>query len=243
MAEFEIDLGILRVLCRHRSEVALRFRRPPQTLQHLQAQEGALPSLPEALVQDIPAQSLRQRPDVRTAEYKVSAALARLSAADAARYPGFSLSGSLGLNALSLAALGSGVPAVNTLLASVKVPLFDAGALDAQWRAQDAALEQSRIAYQSTVLTALKEVQDALVALAGDRQRLQRLHQAADAAANAALLAQQRFHSGVIDFQTVLQTQRTVLAAQENAASAQASLAQNHVRLYKALGGGWQTSP
>jgi len=89
-------------------------------------------------------------------------------------------------------------------------------------------------------LTALADVEDALVALRGDRERLLHLQQAAQAAANAALYARQSYTSGIIDFQTVLQTQRTQLGAQDSEASAQADLASDHVRLYKALGGGWQ---
>ena len=89
------------------------------------------------------------------------------------------------------------------------------------------------------MLTALRDVEDALVALRGDRERLLQLQQAADAAANASLLANQRFASGLIDFQTVLDSQRTQLGTQDGVASATADVAADHVRLYKALGGGW----
>ena len=89
------------------------------------------------------------------------------------------------------------------------------------------------------MLTALKDVQDALEALRGDRQRLIHLQSAANAASNAALLARQRYSSGLIDFQTVLQTQRALLSTQDNVASTQADVSADHVRLYKALGGGW----
>jgi outer membrane protein, multidrug efflux system len=191
------------------------------------------------LALDIPAHTLRQRPDVRAAELRISAALARVSVADAARYPSFSISGSLGLNALTLGALGSGASVVSALLGSISVPLFDGGAARAQVRAQEAALEQVRVAYQAVVLTALKDVEDALVALQGDRERLVRLQRAAVAAGNAALLAQQRYSSGLIDFQTVLQTQRALLTAQDSVASTTATISTDHVRLYKALGGGW----
>jgi outer membrane protein TolC len=169
----------------------------------------------------------------------VQSALQRVSAADAARYPGFSISGSIGLNALTLGALTNGASLASALLASVSVPLFDGGAARAQVRAQEAALEQARSSYQSVVLTALKDVEDALVALAGDRTRLTHLQSAATAASNAALLAQNRYSSGLIDFQTVLQTQRTLLTTQDSVASAKADISTDHVRLYKALGGGW----
>ena len=96
------------------------------------------------------------------------------------------------------------------------------------------------MAYEATVLTALQDVENALVALLGDRERLTRLVAAADAASNAALLAQQRYSSGLIDFQSVLETQRTLLSTQESVAITTAAVAADHVRLYKALGGGWQ---
>ena len=145
----------------------------------------------------------------------------------------------MGLNALTLGALTNGASVVNALLGSVSIPLFDGGAARAQVRAQEAALEQARIGYQSVVLTALKDVEDALVALKGDRARLTHLQGAATAAGNAALLAQQRYASGLIDFQIVLQTQRTLMTAQDSVASARADISTDHVRLYKALGGGW----
>src|SRR5690606_32990961 len=101
-------------------------------------------------------------------------------------------------------------------------------------------LEQARLAYEAVVLGALRDVEDALVALRNDRQRLDRLRSAAEAASNAALLAQHRYASGLIDFQVVLDTQRTLLTTQESVALTTASVSADHVRLYKALGGGWQ---
>jgi outer membrane protein, multidrug efflux system len=222
-----------------RHSLAVLTGQSPNALQGLLESVQAIPQAPEELALAIPAQTLRQRPDIRVAEHRISAALARVSAADAARYPSFSISGSVGLNALTLAGLTNGASVVNALLGSVSIPLFDGGAARAQVRAQEAALEQARVSYQSVVLTALKDVEDALVALKGDRTRLDHLQGAATAAGNAALLAQQRYASGLIDFQTVLQTQRTLMTAQDSVASTQADISTDHVRLYKALGGGW----
>ncbi len=193
----------------------------------------------ESLTLSLPADTLRQRPDVRAAEFKVAAARARVSQAEAARYPGFSLSGTLGLKSLTLGALTDGASLASSLLASVAAPLLDGGAAKANVRAQEAALAQSYESYRATVLTSLKEVEDALAALQGDRQRLQQLQAAADAAQAAATLASQRYQSGLIDFQTVLTTQRTLLTTQDSVASARADVSADHVRLYKALGGGW----
>lgn len=219
--------------------LAVLTAQAPGALQAALAAAGPLPQASDALALGIPAQTLRQRADVRAAEHRVSAALARVSQADAARYPSFQLSGSLGLSAGTPAALFSSATAANALLARVTVPLFDAGAAKAQVRAQEAALEQSRVSYQATVLAALQDVEDALVALQGDRERLARLQVAAEAAGNADLLARQRYASGLIDFRSVLETQRTLLSTQDGVESTRASLSADHVRLYKALGGGW----
>lgn len=227
-------------LAQARHALAVLTGQAPAALDVALAAPQAVPQPSQALALDIPADTLRQRPDVRVAQERVQAALARVSQADAARYPSLRLSGSLGLRALTLGALGDSASLVHSLLGSVAVPLFDGGATQAQVQVQQAALEQARQAYQLAVLTALKEVEDALVALQGEAARLAHLQQAAQAAGNAALLAQQRYASGLIDFASVLETQRTQLATQDALATSQANLGSNHVRLFKALGGGWQ---
>ena len=93
--------------------------------------------------------------------------------------------------------------------------------------------------YRAAVLSALQQVEDALLALQGARLRLASLRLAADAASSAAQLARQRYSSGLIDFQTVLETQRTQFATQDGVASANAEVGSDQVRLFKALGGGW----
>ena len=227
-------------LAQSRHSLAVLTGQAPLALDAQLAETEAVPQPTQDLALAIPAETLRQRPDVRAAEQRIAAALARVSQADAARYPDFRISGNLGLRALTLGALTNGGSIASALLASVSMPVFDGGAARAQVRVQEAALAQARVAYEASVLTALKDVEDALVALRGDRERLVRLQAAADAASNAALLAQQRYSSGLIDFQSVLETQRTLLSTQDSVATTMASVSADHVRLYKALGGGWQ---
>ena len=150
------------------------------------------------------------------------------------------MNGTLGLASLTLGGLTGGGALVTALLGSVSVPIYSGGALTAQVRAQEAALDQARIAYEAVVLSALKEVEDALVSLSTSRERLATLRRAAEAARNAALLARYRYNSGLIDFQSVLQTQATLLSVEDGVANAQAAIGVAHVQLYKALGGGWQ---
>ncbi len=194
------------------------------------------------IVPSIPADTLRQRADVRAAEYQVAAALARVGQAEAQRWPSFSIGGSLGLSAVSAAALTHGASVLGSLLASVSLPVFDGGAARAQVRVQQAALAQAQQVYRAAVLGALKDVEDALVAQRGDGLRLASLRVAADAAGTAAELARQRYSSGLVDFQTVLETQRNQLATQDNVVGARADLANDQVRLFTALGGGWRVT-
>jgi multidrug efflux system outer membrane protein len=222
-----------------RHAIAVLTGQPPAALAAVLAAGGTLPRAAADLALGIPAETLRQRPDVRAAEHRVTAAAAQLAQADAARLPSFKLGGSLGFSAMTLGALGNSASLLGTLLASVSLPVFDGGASRAQVRAQQAALDQAILAYQAVVLTALRDVEDALVALRGERQRQARLQLAAAAAGRAAQMARQRYSSGLVDFQTVLETQRSQLATEDSVVSSGADLGADHVRLYKALGGGW----
>lgn len=226
-----------------RHALAVLTGQPPAALDAALAATAPVPQPAATLALAGPADTLRQRPDVRAAERRLAAAWATLAQADAALRPSLRLSGSLGLSALTLGSLTSGSAVAGALLAGISLPVFDGGALRSQQRAQQAAVEQAQEAWRASVLTALQEVEDALVALRGDRARVQRLQAAAAAATNAATLANQRFRSGLVDFQTVLDTQRSQLGAQDSLASAGADVAAGHVRLYKSLGGGWAGSP
>jgi NodT family efflux transporter outer membrane factor (OMF) lipoprotein len=219
--------------------LAVLTGRPPAALAALVDAPGALPQPAADLALSLPAETLRQRADVRAAEEQALAAQSRVAEADAARWPSFRLGGNLGLSALTLGALGEGAAVAATLLAGITWPLWDGGGARAQVRAQQAALDQTRATYRGTVLLALQEVEDALVALRNDRERAAFLQDASSAATRAATLARQRYGTGLVDFQTVLETQRSQLSTQDNLASINASVSADHVRLYKSLGGGW----
>lgn len=223
-----------------RNGLAILTGSTPEALAATLRPVSGLPVAEEGLTYAFPAQTLRQRPDVQAAEAAVVAAAARVTAADAARYPSFNLAGTLGVSSLTLAGLTGGTALAASILGGVSVPIFNAGSLAAQVHVQDAALDQARIAYEATVLAALKEVEDSLVAVRSTRERLATLRRAADAAKNASLLARYRYNSGLIDFTAVLQTQVSLLNVQDSVANGETELAIAHVRLYKALGGGWQ---
>jgi NodT family efflux transporter outer membrane factor (OMF) lipoprotein len=221
----------------HRLAILLGL--PPGTLQERLAAAGAIPAAPAQIAIGIPADVLRQRPDVRAAERTLAAETARIGQAEAARYPSFQLSGAIRLDAASLHALTSGATALGSLLAGVTAPIFDAGRLRQLVEIQREVQVQAQVSYESTVLTALEEVENALVGFGNSLARRAALAEARTAARNAALLARYRYSAGLIDFQVVLDTERSVLTIEDSLATSEADRVLALIQLYKALGGGW----
>jgi multidrug efflux system outer membrane protein len=197
-----------------------------------------IPVTPLNVAVGVPADLLRRRPDVRQAERQLAAQTARIGVATADLYPKFTLSGSIGLEALSLSNLSSG-----TLTFSggprVTWAIFKGGAIRQNIEVQSALQEQALIQYEATLLGALEEVENALVAYAEVQQRRQSLTEATDAAQKALELARYKYEAGLTDFNNVLDAQRSLLSFQEQLAQNEGNVTSNLVRLYKALGGGW----
>jgi len=205
------------------------------------AASAPIPAPPEALAIGIPADTLRQRPDIRAAEIRILAEIARLKQQRAARYPSFTLTGSIGLETIT--GLMGGTSTLKSLGSNISQTFFDAGRIRQNIEIQSAVQQQAVVTYESTVLTALKEVENALVAFSKDRDRLAALSTAAEAARSAATLSQQRYTAGLVDFQTVLDTERTALTLEDTLASTQADRTTAVIQLYQALGGGWAATP
>jgi outer membrane protein, multidrug efflux system len=221
---------------------------PAPTLKIRLSKAASLPGAPETITVGIPAEALRQRPDVQAAEQRIVAETRRLRQQEAARFPTFSLTGSLGIQQLTGIAVNSGTAIVTggtselaSLSASVLQTVFDAGRIRAKIETQNAVQEQAVIAYESTVLTAVKEVENNLVSVAKYREQVAALSAAEESSKNAAVLAKNRYMAGITDFQTVLDTERTTLTVQDSLAAAKGSVLTSVVQLYKALGGGWSS--
>jgi NodT family efflux transporter outer membrane factor (OMF) lipoprotein len=217
----------------------LLLGKTPGTLHARLSGDGDLPALPERVAIGIPADTLRQRPDIRAAERALAAETARVGVAEAARYPAFTLSGSIGLEALTLGSLGNAGAAASSLAAGITAPLFDGGRLKSAVEQQDAMREQAQVAYEQAILTALKEVENALSALSRTGERSAALATAVEAARSAADMARQRYSAGLIDFQSVLDTERSVRTIEDSLASSRADSVLALIQLYKAVGGGW----
>lgn len=212
----------------------------PSALRERLATAQPLPTPPAAIAAGIPADTLRQRPDVRAAEFSLRAEIARTAERAADREPSLNLSGSLGWQAFDAAALGGSGSLVRSLAASLAANLFDGGRIRARFAAQDAVREQALVAYEKAILTALEDVENALVAYAVGHERVAARRRAAQAAGNAAQLARTQYRAGLVDFQKVLDTERTRLSAEDGLATAESDVLTATIKLYKALGGGWR---
>lgn len=203
--------------------------------------QAPIPVTPLKVAVGVPAGVLRRRPDIRSAERQLAAQTARIGVAVADLYPKFTLAGSIGVETLSLGNPSSS--GVLTLLGGPRFSwaLFQAGAIRQNIKAQTALQEQYLFAYQSAVLGALEDVENALTAYAEEQKRREALDKAALAAQIAAELAQQKFEAGLNDFTNVLDAQRSLLSFQEQLAQSDGTVTSNLVRLYKALGGGWES--
>lgn len=220
--------------------LALLTGRTPAALGDRLREAKALPQVPDRVAVGIPADTIRQRPDVRAAELSLQAEISRTAQKEADRYPTLTLSGSWGWQAFAASALGGGGSVVRSLAASLAANLFDGGRIRSRIAVQNAVQEQALIAYEKSMLTALEDVENALTAYASGRERVDARRRAADAARNAALLARTQYQAGAVDFQKVLDTDRTRLSAEDGLATAEADLLTAVIKLYKALGGGWR---
>ena len=198
-----------------------------------------LPSLPASVAVGVPADLLRQRPDVRRAERALAAQTARIGVATAELYPKLRLSGAIGLQALSLNGLFDAGNSTSSASSLLSWRIFDAGAIRQNIEIQSALHEQSLIVYESAVLAALEEAENAILAYAQEQRRRQSLNEAARSAESAAELAEIKYRAGLIDFTTVLDAERSLLSFRDQLAQSDGAIVTNLVKLYKSLGGGW----
>ncbi|MCE5244583.1 MAG: efflux transporter outer membrane subunit [Syntrophobacteraceae bacterium] len=203
------------------------------------APAGPIPVPPREAAVGVPADVLRQRPDVRKAERELAAQTAQVGVATAELYPKLTLKGSIGLNAETLSTqflTGSHSYSVGPSLA---LPVFRGGAIRKNIEVQSALQEQALVAYESGVLTALEEVENALAAYEQEHDTRRALAESAEAARQAATLAESMYSAGSKDFTSVLEAQRSLLTYQDQLAKSEGTVTSNFIRLYKALGGGW----
>ena len=215
--------------------------REPGALRAELAALQPIPTGPASIAVGLPADVLRQRPDVRSAERSLAAATARIGVATAQLYPALTLGGSIGTGSGSLRTLFDVI--TGQAFASVAQTIFDGGRLRSAVRSQRAAADGAFATYRKSVLTALADTENALVALRAANLRQTQFAAALESATNSALLARDQYRSGLIDYITLLTTENQLISARNGLAQARFDQAAALVQLYAALGGGWGDRP
>jgi NodT family efflux transporter outer membrane factor (OMF) lipoprotein len=223
--------------------IAILLGEAPGAVSELLAPKQPIPVTPREVAVGVPAGALAQRPDVRRAERVLAAETARVGVATADAYPSLNALGSIGLEALSPGGLFKSGATLASLAATATQTIFAGGQVIGSIEAQEAVRDQALASYRTTVLAALNEVENALIAYAREQDRRDSLAEAAGAAERALALAQDQYGSGLIDFQVVLDSQRALFVLQDQLAESEGLVTSNLVRLYKAIGGGWAPEP
>jgi NodT family efflux transporter outer membrane factor (OMF) lipoprotein len=220
--------------------LGILLAKQPAELEARLATPSPIPPAAPGIPVGLPSDLLRRRPDIRQAELEVAAATARIGVATADLFPKFYLTGTAGLESLSASDFFTGASRFWSIGPSVRWPLFTAGRIRQNIKVQNARQEQMLLHYEQTVLSSLEEVENALVACGKEEDHHQSLAQSEAANRRAVELADERYRSGLVDFLNVLETQRSLLLVQDSLARSERTMGQNIVRLYKALGGGWE---
>ena len=214
-------------------------REPGALLSELSA-PSPIPAAPPSVPAGVPSELLRRRPDIRGAEAGIHAATARIGVATADLFPKFTLSGAAGFQNNDFNSWLNWANRFWSFGPSVNWQIFNTGKTLSNIELTKTLQEQSFISYRQTVLTALQEVDNALIASAKERDHYQALSNAVDANRKAVLLATQLYTHGQTDFLNVLLAQRSLYASEDALAQSTRTVSTNIVALYKALGGGWE---
>jgi outer membrane protein, multidrug efflux system len=226
-----------------RHALAVLTGQNPEALDGEFGTTGALPELPESVPVGVPSTLARRRPDIRNAETTLHAATAEIGVSVASMFPDVSLAGSYGLRNLGTRYLFDWQSHFYTFGPSVSVPIFHGGALVASVRLSRAQAAEAALGYRQTVLAALQEVEDGLSSLTQDAARVASLKDTVGADERAVEVQSDAYRHGVISYITLLTVQLQAAQAREQLVQAQATESTDLVKLYKALGGGWEGAP
>jgi NodT family efflux transporter outer membrane factor (OMF) lipoprotein len=235
------DIPSLEILLNNAlNRLAVLLGEHPGALNSELGRPSAIPTPPAEITAGLPAELLRRRPDVRRAERLLASQTALIGVATADLYPSFSLGGFIELVAGNFADLGEGESVGWGLIPGLRWNLFAGGKIRNNIRVQEARTEQLLYLYEQSVLLALEEVEDALVAYEREKVRRGRLQEATDAAQRSLEIVRIQYLSGLTDFQRFLDSQRALFVEQDRLAASEGQVVRNLVALNKALGGGWQ---
>lgn len=212
---------------------------PPHELEQEVGSSGTVPSPPPDVVVGIPAELLRRRPDVRVAEREAAAQSARVGVAESDFYPHFAINGVIDLDAQYFSQLFHSGSLAGQVGPAFRWDILNYGRILNNVRIQDARFQQAVLNYRDTVLRANEEVEDGIVSFLREQVRVRALDESAVAAARSVELALQQYEKGLINYQPVLDTQRTLVQSQDSVTESRALVAADLVAVYRAIGGGW----
>ena len=222
------------------SRVGVLTGQVPGALKAQLAAVRPIPVAPAMIGVGIPADALRQRPDIRSAERALAAATARIGVAKAALYPALAITGNINTNSTSISNIGDAI--TGGLFAGLTQAIFNGGRLRSQVRAQEAATDVALANYRGTVLLALEDIENAIAALQSAQARTREFTVALDAANTSAILSRSQYRSGLTDFTTLNQQEAALLSARNGLTQARSDAAAAQIALYVALGGGWDAT-
>jgi NodT family efflux transporter outer membrane factor (OMF) lipoprotein len=214
----------------------------PYALQQLLENQESIPAAQGSITVGLPAELLRQRPDIRRAERELAAQHALIGATKAELYPTLSLPGSLTLQSPNGSDLFSSDSVAYSFGPQLRWNIFSGNRIRSQVRAEEAAAKAALHSYEQTLLLALEEVEDFMAAYAHEKDRIELLTEAEEHARKSVELVNELYKSGLTDFQNVLNTEQALLDQQDELAKSQGLVSTYLVGVYKALGGGWDTS-
>jgi NodT family efflux transporter outer membrane factor (OMF) lipoprotein len=220
----------------------LLARQPGDLVERLSPSED-LPALPEQIPAGLPSDLVRRRPDIRQAEAQLHSATAQIGVATAQLFPQFSLTGNVNWQSSQVKTWFESSNRSSSFGPAVTWPIFQGGAIVSNIHAQQALRDQAYITYQQTVLTALQDVENALVAFAEEQKHYKSLGDAVAADHKAVDLSLRLFQEGQTDFLSVLTAQRTLYTDDSAFTQSRENLGTDLIALYKALGGGWEVTP
>jgi len=223
------------------NQLSLLLALPPGALRGELDSAKPVPPVPPEVPVGLPADLARRRPDIRRAEAQLHAATAEIGVAVADLFPRLTLNADAGIQASRFADLSNWAGRFFSLGPSLEIPIFSGGARQANVRLQDTKAQEAAVAYAGTVLSALHEVENALVAYGTEQTRRASLEATLVQNRTALTLAQQRYQSGIAGFLDVLYAERTLQQTELSFTDSTATVSTDLVAVYKALGGGWQT--
>jgi NodT family efflux transporter outer membrane factor (OMF) lipoprotein len=213
---------------------------PPQDLDAMLGPGSGVPKVPTDVVIGVPADLVRRRPDVRRAEREVAAQSARIGIAVSDLYPHISILGTIGVEAERFHELFRSGSMIGNIGPSIRWDILNYGRLVNNVRVQDARFQAAAYAYQDQVLTAGREVEDALIAFLLTQVQTRHLDASVEAANRTVVITNEQYSQGAVDFTPVFLFESTLTSQQDQFAASQGDVALALIAIYRALGGGWQ---